>query len=74
MTEIRWETSSRYYAVRVYQDFFGDWVIHKVWGGLQNNLGNCDQQVVRSFEDAAIVVHRICKERRSRGYGTVASR
>lgn len=74
MTEIRWETRNRYYAVRVYQDLFGDWVIHKVWGGLHNNLGNGDQQVARTFDDAVIALERICRERRSRLYEEVAAR
>lgn len=37
MTEIRWETTSRYYVVRLYQDLFGDWIVESVWGGLHND-------------------------------------
>jgi hypothetical protein len=39
MNHARWESPIRYYAARVYQDIFGDWVLSCARGGRRNNLG-----------------------------------
>lgn len=74
MTEIRWETTSRYYVVRLYQDLFGDWIVESVWGGLHNKLGNRQQQVLASYQDALALLLQINRQRHARHYGIVASR
>lgn len=74
MTEIRWETKRRYYAARVYRDLLGDWIVESSWGGLQNKLGNSQQQVVPSYPAAVGAMVQIHKQRRARHYGIVASR
>ena len=74
MTQIRWETQHRYYAVRIYQDLFGDWIIESAWGGLHNNLGNWKRHMLPSYQEAINTLLRINKQRHARHYGIVASR
>jgi hypothetical protein len=37
--QVRWETDSRYYDVRLVQDLFNDWVLMVSRGGKRNRLG-----------------------------------
>jgi len=74
MKQLRWETKKRYYCARVYQDLLEFWVVEKVWGGRQNNLGNGDQEVLPTYNEAIQVMARIHKERLARKYGLVESR
>lgn len=74
MQAIRWETPSRYYAARVYQDLLGYWIVESSWGGLGNNLGSSKQEVVPSYTDAVQVMLNIHRRRKSRRYGIVSSK
>lgn len=35
----RWETDTRYYATFAHLDLFGEWILHKQWGGKGSRLG-----------------------------------
>jgi hypothetical protein len=69
--QLRWETDSRYYVARAYQDLLGDWIVEKAWGGLTNKLGNGKQEIVSSFDAAVSALTRIRKERSARHYWLV---
>ncbi len=69
--QLRWETDSRYYVARAYQDLLGDWIVEKAWGGLTNKLGNSKQEIVTSFDAAVSAMMHIRKERSARHYSLV---
>lgn len=71
MQQLRWETSSRYYVARAYQDLLGDWIVEKAWGGLHNHLGNGQQEIVSTYEAALQVIGCIHRERKARRYHLV---
>lgn len=69
---MRWESSDRYYVVRVTTDLLGDRVLQKYWGGLGNRLGGMATVAVG---DAAIAASlgQIVRERAAHGYRLVAA-
>lgn len=69
--QLRWETDSRYYVARAYQDLLGDWIVEKAWGGLTNKLGNSKQEIVTSLDAAVSAMTQIRKERSARHYSLV---
>ena len=71
LRQVRWETASRYYVARAYEDLLGDWIVEKAWGGLTNNLGNGQQEIVSTYEDAVTLMSKIHRERSKRHYGVV---
>lgn len=73
MKRLRWETDRRFYAVRVYQDLFNDWVVERAWGGKKSNLGNRSQEVLFTYSDAEQVIEKIKKERLAHKYDLVES-
>jgi hypothetical protein len=67
--EYRWQKgSSRYYKVIVYKDLLGDWIVTKVWGGVNSNLGNHKHFVSNNFDSAMHLVVKIFNRREKRGY------
>lgn len=66
--QLRWETDSRYYVARAYQDLLGDWIVEKAWGGLTNQLGHGKQESVTSLDAAVAALTRVHKERSARHY------
>lgn len=72
MTQLRWETDSRYYAARIYPDLLGDWVVERAWGGLKNNLGNVMQEVVPNYSAAMGKLTTLLAERNARNYVLVS--
>ena len=48
----------RFYTIMVTQDLFGDWVLIRAWGGLDNNKGGqkserfgCEQEALDAIEE-----------------------
>lgn len=66
--QVRWETANRYYVARAYEDLLGDWIVEKAWGGLTNNLGNGQQEIVTTMAAAEKALARIHNERKARHY------
>lgn len=55
----RWETSDRYFEVRVQIDLFGQRVLTAINGGLGNRLGSCRVLAVNDeIEDAIRTIER----------------
>jgi len=57
----------RFYKVFVGQDLFGDMVLIRQWGSLDNRQGNCQQSII-SLSELIPLVSGIVKEREKRGY------
>jgi hypothetical protein len=64
----RWESPTRYYVARVYQDIFGSWVMTCARGGRRNNLGALTTKPVATAEVGRLAIEAIDKVRKRRGY------
>jgi len=66
----RWENShkKRYYCLILAQDLFGDWVITKVWGGINKASGRIVHLPCPSYEIAHSTIEKIARTREKRGY------
>jgi len=66
----RWETETRYYATLAHLDLFGEWILHKQWGGKGTRLGGT--RVVAVGWDAITQALPIIERQRARaGYTRV---
>ena len=67
---LRWEHAEkkRYYHVILNQDLFGDWVITKAWGGINQATGRITHSPCHSSEKARLLIKKITKIREKRGY------
>ena len=63
-----WQTSTKYYAIQLYQDLLGDWNIHKTWGSRFTKHGNNKSSIVGSRADAIKLISKIERIRKSHGY------
>ncbi len=68
----RWETDSRYYVARIFQDMFGTWLVDRIWGGRHNHISNSMSVVTASYEEAVTLLNAIHKRRVQRGYRKIA--
>lgn len=65
----RWEHmgKQRYYQVLLAQDLFNEWVVTRVWGGINQATG----RIIRlpcTYNEGIALVDKISKTRISRGY------
>lgn len=58
----------RYYAVRVYCDLLGDWVLIREWGSLDSNRGGSKTELLESESEAVAKLAEIGKRRLANGY------
>lgn len=65
---LKWESSNRYYIIRLQKNLFGEWTVIKEWGGLRNRLGGSKVNDFTNLEDAVNQINNITKTRKSRGY------
>jgi hypothetical protein len=68
MMRVRWETSSRYYEVRLVRDLLQDWVLIVARGGRANRLGALRTLFVSSEEEGIKKIATLEKVRTRRGY------
>jgi hypothetical protein len=68
MLTMRFETKYRRYAIRVYRDLFGDWIVCRTYGGKQNNLGGMEVTPYRSEGDAIRAMTALAVQRVRRKY------
>lgn len=73
-TIVRWESDKRYYAARLQTDLFGDFLVARVWGGLGNNIGNGDQQLVADQAEGERLLESINRVRVKHKYRMVERR
>lgn len=65
---IRWHRQQHYFAVRLSQDLFGDWIVTRTWGNLDNNLGGCRHNTLASEAQAQALIEQICRRQDRKGY------
>jgi hypothetical protein len=68
MMRVRWETSTRYYEVRLVRDLLQDWVLVVSRGGRSNRLGALRTLFVSSEEEGIKMIATLEKVRTRRGY------
>ncbi len=66
----RWEhlDKRRYYELRINKDFFGDWVITKIWGGINQATGRIMHFACQNREAVEKTILTIKKTREKHGY------
>jgi hypothetical protein len=62
----------RYYQVYLEQEFFGDWLLRTVWGGIASRGGRIKSTGVGSYEDGLRAMREIEKRRAQRGHALMA--
>jgi len=65
---VRWETSTRYYEVRLVRDLLQDWVLIVSRGGKTNRLGALRTLFVSSEAEGTKIIETMEKVRIRRGY------
>lgn len=70
ITHFRWEhrQKQRYYRVLLTQDLFGDWVVTRIWGGIDKANGRITHLYCDSYATGMKMIEKIAKLRISRGY------
>lgn len=63
---------TRYYKVIIQKDLLGDWCLTKIWGGLQNKLGNYENVTLFTKEAINNYLQDIFIRRNKRGYKLIA--
>jgi hypothetical protein len=67
-----WKSDTRYYKVLLHQDLFGNWVLSKEWGGLNNHI-NGGKSELTDIAQADKTIQAIDKKRKTRGYSLIRS-
>lgn len=65
MIHYRWENrqTNRYYRVLLAQDLFGQWLLTKIWGGINQATGRITHWPYPSYEEAIKAIDQIAKIR-----------
>ena len=71
---LRWETDTRYYAVRIQRDLFGDLILTRYWGGKDSHRGGEKREPCVSEDFAYDRLEKIKKDRQRHGYNLVVPR
>jgi predicted DNA-binding WGR domain protein len=66
--QVRWETASRYYEVRLERDLLDDWVLLVARGGRWSRLGALQTIFVLDEAEGLRKIEKLHKVRRRRGY------
>ena len=66
----RWEhrEKERYYSILLSPDLFGQWVVTRVWGGINQATGRITHVPCTSYEEGLSMVAKIAKIRLQHGY------
>ncbi len=56
------------YAVWVYRDLLGDWILRREWGSLDSNRGGSKTELLASESEAEAKLEEIAKRRLAHGY------
>jgi predicted DNA-binding WGR domain protein len=65
---MRWESKTRYYAVRVQADLFGDVILSRYWGGKNSHRGGEKHEPLATLEAVKRRLSEIDRDRRRNGY------
>jgi hypothetical protein len=64
----------RYYRVMLSRDLFGDWVVTRVWGGINKATGRITHLRCFTFDEGIKLIEKITKIRLARGYELVSAK
>lgn len=70
LPSLRWEhpDKRRYYKLVLSYDLLGDWVVTRVWGGLNQATGRVSHIPCPTYDDAIKLMDKISKLRTKHGY------
>lgn len=70
MLHLRFENgqTNRYYRILLTQDMFNDWVLTKVWGGINQATGRIVHSPCETLQEAITLIQYITRMRLKRGY------
>lgn len=70
LPNVRWEhpDKKRYYKLMLSRDLLGDWVITRVWGGLNQATGRVSHIPCPTYDDAIKLMVEISRIRIKHGY------
>lgn len=70
MIDQRFEHSEkqRYYRILLSHDLFGDWIVTRIWGGIGKASGRVTHIACSSYEEALMLIEKMIKIRKRRGY------
>jgi len=70
MVHYRWEhkEKQRYYKVVFVQDLLGEWIITKIWGGLNKSGGGMKHVPCETYAAGIKLIEKISAVRKQRGY------
>lgn len=70
MIHYRWinREKHRYYKILFAKDLFGDWVVTKAWGSINQSRGGTKQVACFSYEEGMKLINKISIVRKRRGY------
>jgi hypothetical protein len=54
--------------VLLHQDLFGNWILSKEWGGLNNHLNGGKSEIIEDIDMIDKIIKTFDKKRLSRGY------
>jgi len=64
---------ARYYQALLVKDLFDEWILIKAWGALESNRGGMRSTPVLSYEAGLERIGEIDKQRKRRGYRSLAA-
>jgi hypothetical protein len=64
---------ARYYQALLVKDLFDEWILIKAWGALESNRGGMRSTPVPSYEAGLERIGEIDKQRKRRGYRSLAA-
>lgn len=65
---MRWESSSRYYLMRIQLNLFGELELHRVWGGLGSRHGGSLTEPLPDLDTGSRRLHQEVVRRLRHGY------
>lgn len=71
MQRLQFDSPTKWYTAKLYQDLFGDWILTMSWGNKLTKLGNSKIKVLATMEDGLSELSKITKTRLNRAYTLV---
>lgn len=68
-----WQSDTRYYRVTLQKNLFGNWILIKSWGGLNNHLNGGTSCLIQNINDLDQIIASIDATRRKHSYKYIYS-
>ena len=66
-----WKSEDRYYHLSLTQNFFGEWLIIRKWGGLRTRIHGSKTHYFHNLDEVGNSLKQIQKRRIARGYNLI---